>query len=371
MSKPAPVACRVNMRSSRRASFPLNTTGTAALRGHRRAHGLGAGGRGGALRARRGHRRRAASIRHPADPRHRPRRRCARLLLHGARHHRARGRRAGAARTHAAGAVAIRRPAPGDRGDPGDGGRDGRGRPLPLRQWRLRALLRPARDRIIGHTAIEVLGAEEVARRPPWMLRAFAGESVTFTLDDAGPEGTTWLELSCIPLLLGGEGVDGFVGVVTDITSQRREQDRLTALSQRDPLTGLLNRAGFEQFLERQAQAGLEATLGLLYVDLDHSVRAWAWRSASRPWRAGTSRSAARTRRSIERGRPVADAIRARARQVRPPVAWAASPGHATPSCPAVRRTARGSARPPCAGPPCWLRHAGRARRCAAPRGSC
>ena len=227
------------------------------------------------------------------------------------------------------------------------------------------------RDRIVGHTAIEVLGAEEVARRPPWMLRAFAGESVTFTLDDAGPEGTTWLELSCIPLLLGGEGVDGFVGVVTDITSQRREQDRLTALSQRDPLTGLLNRAGFEQFLERQAQAGLGATLGLLYVDLDHSVRAWAWRSASRPWRAGTSRSTARTRRSIERGRPVADAIRARARQVRPPVAWAASPGHATPSCPAVRRTARGSARPPCAGPPCWLRHAGRARRCAAPRGSC
>jgi GGDEF domain-containing protein len=38
----------------------------------------------------------------------------------------------------------------------------------------------------------------------------------------------------------------------------------MTALSRRDPLTGLLNRAGFEQFLERQAQAGLGATLGLL-----------------------------------------------------------------------------------------------------------
>ena len=125
------------------------------------------------------------------------------------------------------------------------------------------------RDEIIGHTAIEVLGAGEVARRRPFMQRAFAGESVTFELDYARPEGTTWLELSCIPLRLAGQGVDGFVGIAQDITAQRHEQDRLTALSQRDPLTGLLNRAGFEQFLERQADDGLGATLGLLYIDLD------------------------------------------------------------------------------------------------------
>jgi len=125
------------------------------------------------------------------------------------------------------------------------------------------------RDQIIGHTAVQVLGAAEVARRRPYMQRAFAGESVTFELDYATPEGTTWLELSCIPLRLAGHGVDGFVGIAQDITAQRREQDRLTALSQRDPLTGLLNRAGFEQFLERQVEAGLGATLGLLYIDLD------------------------------------------------------------------------------------------------------
>ncbi len=59
------------------------------------------------------------------------------------------------------------------------------------------------------------------------------------------------------------------MGIAQDITAQRREQDRLTALSQRDPLTGLLNRAGFEQFLEREAQAGQGASLGLLYIDLD------------------------------------------------------------------------------------------------------
>ena len=125
------------------------------------------------------------------------------------------------------------------------------------------------RDRISGHTAVDVLGAAEVARRRPYMKRAFAGESVTFALDYATPEGTTWLELSCIPLQLAGHGVDGFVGIAQDITSQRREQDRLTALSQRDALTALLNRAGFEQFFGRLSDSGQGAALGLLYIDLD------------------------------------------------------------------------------------------------------
>ena len=125
------------------------------------------------------------------------------------------------------------------------------------------------RERIIGRTAAEVLGEEEVARRRPHMQRALRGESVIFTLDYPRPEGATWLELSCIPLRLDGQAVDGFVGIAQDITSQRREQDRLTELSQREPLTGLLNRAGFEHFLERQVRDGGGARLALMYIDLD------------------------------------------------------------------------------------------------------
>jgi len=124
-------------------------------------------------------------------------------------------------------------------------------------------------ERIIGCTSAEVLGEEEVARRRPFMARAFAGESVTFELDYAGTDGTKWLQLSCIPMRLGGGTVDGFVGMSLDITNQRREQDRLTELSQRDPLTGLLNRAGFELCLDRRIQEGHGAGLGLLYIDLD------------------------------------------------------------------------------------------------------
>ncbi len=81
-------------------------------------------------------------------------------------------------------------------------------------------------DQIIGRTAVEVLGPEEVARRRPYMQRAVAGEAVDFTLDYPGEQGITYLALNCIPLRLDGM-VDGFVGISQDITVQRREQARL------------------------------------------------------------------------------------------------------------------------------------------------
>jgi diguanylate cyclase (GGDEF)-like protein/PAS domain S-box-containing protein len=125
------------------------------------------------------------------------------------------------------------------------------------------------RDQIIGRTPGEVLGPAEVARRRPYIQQAMAGQAVTFELDHPGPDGTRWQRLSCIPLRLAGGEVDGFVGLSQDITQQRREQERLTELSQRDPLTGLLNRTGFELAIDRNIQSGRGAGLALLYIDLD------------------------------------------------------------------------------------------------------
>jgi diguanylate cyclase (GGDEF)-like protein/PAS domain S-box-containing protein len=125
------------------------------------------------------------------------------------------------------------------------------------------------REQIIDRTPAEILGPDEALRRQPWIARALAGEAVTFELDHDGPDGTRWSRLSCIPLRLAGGEVDGFVGVSQDITQQRREQDRLTELSQRDALTGALNRSGFELAVERHIRSGHGATLGLLYIDLD------------------------------------------------------------------------------------------------------
>ncbi|MDP4300209.1 sensor domain-containing protein [Leptothrix discophora] len=125
------------------------------------------------------------------------------------------------------------------------------------------------REQIVGRTPVDILGAVEADRRRPYIAQALAGETVSFELDKPGEDGMHWFELNCIPLRLAGGEVDGFVGISQDITQQRREQVRLTELSQRDPLTGLLNRAGFELAMERHIQSGGGARLGLLYIDLD------------------------------------------------------------------------------------------------------
>jgi len=124
-------------------------------------------------------------------------------------------------------------------------------------------------SQILGKTAVDVLGADEVARRRPYMRRAIAGEPVEFLLDYPGPTGATYLSLHCIPLSLDGM-VDGFVGISQDVTMQRREQVRLADLAERDPLTGLFNRSGFEQRALPEASSNEGVQHALLYIDLDH-----------------------------------------------------------------------------------------------------
>jgi len=125
------------------------------------------------------------------------------------------------------------------------------------------------RDRIIGGTLREVLGEDEFERRRPYAQRAFAGEVVTFQLDYSNPGDTTYLSITYIPLRLDTGEIDGLVVVAQDITQQTRKEISLKQLSQRDPLTGLLNRAGFERFLQKQVQAGGGEALAMLYIDLD------------------------------------------------------------------------------------------------------
>ncbi len=125
------------------------------------------------------------------------------------------------------------------------------------------------RDRILGFMARDVLGEHEFERRWPWIQRAFAGEAVVFELDYPEIEGAKHVSLSYVPLRLSTDVLDGFVVVTQDVTQQKQEVSRLRELSRLDPLTGLLNRAGFEQYLERNLREGGGASLALLYIDLD------------------------------------------------------------------------------------------------------
>ena len=54
-----------------------------------------------------------------------------------------------------------------------------------------------------------------------------------------------------------------------DITQHRQEAQRLLGLAQRDAMTGLLNRAGLQDWLDFQQAHGDAAQIGLLCIDLD------------------------------------------------------------------------------------------------------
>ena len=128
------------------------------------------------------------------------------------------------------------------------------------------------REAIVGRTLIEVLGVTDYQRSQPWVERVMAGESVNFERVYDGRTTFRHLALSYIPLRLEDGSIDGFVGVAQDITRHKDEEARLQELAQRDPLTGLLNRAGFEHYLESRPQGhagSIKRSLALLYIDLD------------------------------------------------------------------------------------------------------
>jgi diguanylate cyclase (GGDEF)-like protein/PAS domain S-box-containing protein len=126
------------------------------------------------------------------------------------------------------------------------------------------------RDQILGRTAREILGDSEFERRWPWVERAFNGESVQFELDYASRDGGVSRSISYVPLP-GKEGSpEGFVVVSNDITSQKRESRRLLELSQRDSLTGLLNRAGLDDYLRQWTSVVSTGEVAVLYIDLDN-----------------------------------------------------------------------------------------------------
>jgi diguanylate cyclase (GGDEF)-like protein/PAS domain S-box-containing protein len=126
------------------------------------------------------------------------------------------------------------------------------------------------RESLIGLTLDNIFGKFEYQPDRTYIERVLAGETVAYEKDYPGSAGKRWLSVSYTPLRLKDGRVGGFVAMTQDITHHREENLRLAHLAERDPLTGLLNRIGFENHLERVGAQGQDASLALLYIDLDH-----------------------------------------------------------------------------------------------------
>ena len=125
------------------------------------------------------------------------------------------------------------------------------------------------RGRAVGLPLAESLGPADPAGRGDWVGRALRGETASYVREAELPGGTRHVAGTYSPLRPGGGEAGGFILVAQDETESKREGARLLQLSRRDPLTGLLNRAGFEDEARRLVAEG-GASLALLCVDLDH-----------------------------------------------------------------------------------------------------
>ena len=127
-----------------------------------------------------------------------------------------------------------------------------------------------SREELVGRTMEEVVGDTEYPRSLEWVHRALSGETVSYEKEYPSARESRHVSITYVPLYLKDGQVGGFVEVAQDITLHREEHVRLMMLSERDPLTGLLNRAGLERYLREMTEQGVGTSLAMLYVDLDH-----------------------------------------------------------------------------------------------------
>jgi len=132
-------------------------------------------------------------------------------------------------------------------------------------RWRGRS-----RTDLIGRTLEDTMDASEFEESRPWAERALAGETVCYEQEYPRARDIRHVSVTYVPLTMPDGDIAGFFGVAQDITRHREENIRLALLSERDALTGLLNRAGLEQFIESKVKLGEGAGLSVIYIDLDH-----------------------------------------------------------------------------------------------------
>jgi len=126
------------------------------------------------------------------------------------------------------------------------------------------------RAALIGRSLKETMDVGEYEQSRPWMERVLGGETVSYEKEYPRAATIRHVSVTYVPLKMPDGSTGGYLSVAQDITRQREESIRLVLLSERDPLTGILNRAGFEQFIESQVNQRAGAKLAVIYIDLDH-----------------------------------------------------------------------------------------------------
>ncbi|CAN7448377.1 PAS domain S-box protein [Acidovorax sp. LjRoot129] len=131
-------------------------------------------------------------------------------------------------------------------------------------------------ERLMGLSRVDIAGqkiedlmrAKGQAASMDFVRKALAGEPTSFELDLPIGGRQRNMVITLIPRKSERGDPDGFVAVLDDVTVHKQRELRLIGLSERDPLTDLLNRHGLESRLQRIARSPT-AGVAVLFVDLD------------------------------------------------------------------------------------------------------
>lgn len=125
-----------------------------------------------------------------------------------------------------------------------------------------------SREAFVGRTIAEIFGDAPFEELRPMLLRALAGEQVTFEREfPNGP--MRHVSSTFSPLKLPDGTIAGVIAMAHDVTAHYVEKERLELLNARDSLTGMLNRGGFERWLDEVTRTEQGRDVAVLYVDLD------------------------------------------------------------------------------------------------------
>lgn len=123
---------------------------------------------------------------------------------------------------------------------------------------------------ITGHAVAEVYDAPTLAQIQPWLVRALAGQTVTYELEPMPPR-ARHVRVNYIPDHAADGSVRGIFGLIQDISELKRVEQQLRTLAEVDTLTGLPNRNRFQPRLA-EAIARSERnddTLAVMFLDID------------------------------------------------------------------------------------------------------
>ncbi len=125
---------------------------------------------------------------------------------------------------------------------------------------------------VLGKSVRDTVGEARYRTVAPYIERVLAGETLSFEEEDDKEGIERCMEVIYIPQI--GEDhlqVVGFHVMRQDITVQKREKQRLLKLAQVDALTGLSNRAGFQQKLSDAMHASRQQQrlMAVMYMDID------------------------------------------------------------------------------------------------------